>query len=314
MAVRHERFSVRQEEEGHRLDRVVSAHVPSLSRSAAAALARSGAVLVDGEPGKPSRRLRSGQEVEVLLPDAERGRLRPEAIQLEVLYEDEYLLVVNKPPGMVVHPAPGSREGTLAAALLARYPRIGGFADPTRPGIVHRLDKDTSGAIVLALTERVRLALSAAIARREVARVYWALVWGEPPAEFTIDAPIARSPRDRKRMAVVQGGRRAVTHFRRLEQFPEVALLECRLETGRTHQIRVHAHYAGFPLLGEATYTTRRLRGRGRDLIGRQALHAVEVRFTHPVTGRALEVKAPLAADFAKALEKLRGVSSFGHD
>lgn len=314
MAARHERFSVRQEEEGHRLDRVVSAHVPSLSRSAAAALARSGAVLVDGEPSKPSRRLRSGQEVEVLLPDAERERLRPEAIPLEVLYEDEYLLVVNKPPGMVVHPAPGSRDGTLAAALLARYPRIGGFADPARPGVVHRLDKDTSGAIVLALTERVRLALSAAIARREVARVYWALAWGEPPDEFTVEAPIARSPRDRKRMAVVPGGRRAVTHFRRLEQFPGVALLECRLETGRTHQIRVHAHYAGFPLLGEATYTTRRLRGAGRDLIGRQALHAVEVRFTHPVTGQALEVKAPLAPDFAEALERLRGVSSFGHD
>jgi len=300
-------FAVGPEEDGERLDRALAARCADLSRSAAAALAKGGGVLVDGSPAKPSRKLRFGERVSAALPAPEEELLpKPEPIALEVLYEDDYLLVVNKPPGMVVHPAPGSREGTLAAALLARYPKIGGFADPTRPGVVHRLDKDTSGAIILALQEPVRLALAAAIARREVTRIYWALVWGAPPPEFTVDAPIGRCPKDRKRMAVVQGGRRAVTHFKVLERFKEAALLECRLQTGRTHQIRVHAQYAGCPLVGEGVYTTRRLRGAAAGLISRQALHAVRVQFAHPVGGRLVDVEAPLPVDFAQALAALR--------
>lgn len=227
----------------------------------------------------------------------------PEEIPLDIVYEDADLVVVNKPRGMVVHPAAGNYRGTLVNALLNHCRDLSGINRALRPGIVHRLDKDTTGLLVVAKNDTAHLDLACQIKERRVKRQYLALVHGHPPQEGTVDAPIGRHPVHRKKMAVEpRHGRPAVTHFRVLERYPGYALVEARLETGRTHQVRVHMAYIGHPLLGDPVYAPRRPR---LGLAG-QALHACTLGFRHPRTGEYLEFRAPLPRDFEEVLEHLR--------
>jgi len=308
-----------------RLDRFVTAALgaPGISRALVQRAIAQGVVLVDGRPGRDAQRLAPGAVVEVLaLPRADAPSLRPEAIPLRVVYEDEHIAVIDKPRGLVVHPAKGNPDGTLVNALLARYGELEGadgseaaseeagldYGADVRPGIVHRLDKDTTGLIVVARTAEAGAGLRRQIAMREMSRRYLALVRGSPPERFSVDAPIGRSP-DRRRMAVVEGGRPARTHLLRLETFPgqpAYALLEARLETGRTHQIRVHLAFASQPVAGDPLYGRPAVdEAAGLRLTG-QALHAHRLEFEHPVRGDHLEFEAPLPADFEGALAQLR--------
>ncbi len=281
---------------------------------------RAGLVRVDGRVGKGGERLPAGARVEVAaLAEGQPAPLQPEPIPLHVVYEDEDLAVVDKPRGLVVHPAPGNARGTLVHALLARYGSLegvaGGPADAdagdaaVRPGIVHRLDRDTTGLLLVARTRRAGLALRRQIAAREVARLYLAIAHGLPPERFTVDAPLGRAP-DGRRMEAVEGGRPARTHAALRERFPgppACSLLELRLETGRTHQIRVHLAAAGYPVAGDALYgQPERDAAAGLHLAG-QALHAWRLRFRHPADGREVTVEAAPPPDFLAALTALRG-------
>ncbi len=293
------------ERAGDRLDVAVAA-VAGVSRSQAARLIDDGSVRVNGVTGARSARLAVGDRIEIELSDepAEQGP-SAEDIAVPVVYEDEWLLVVAKPAGLVVHPAPGHPSGTLVNALLARTGReLPGERD--RPGIVHRLDAGTSGLMIVALDETALERLQRMLADREVSRIYTTLVEGSPPPAATIDAPIGRSPRHRKKMAVVAGGRDAVTELRRLEAFQETALVEARPKTGRTHQIRVHLAGAGYPVVGDRVY------GRDRKLaarlgLNRPFLHASGLSFRHPMTGEQVALEEPLPADLLEALERARG-------
>jgi len=310
---------VTRAEAGRRLDRVLADLWPDVSRTRLARVMKNGGVTLAGKPAAPRDKASAGDVVRVSLPDAEPSTLDAEPIPLDIVYEDRHLLVVNKPAGMVVHPGAGVRRGTLAHALLAHAPSIAAVGGPGRPGIVHRLDKDTSGLLVVAKTPAAYLKLVDAIARHDVHREYRALVWGEPrDLSARVAQPIGRHPKDRKRMAVTPKGRPAATHYRVLESFGWAALLECRLETGRTHQIRVHLSHLGHPILGDSTYgggprrvlnLPEQVRKLARDMIGtmpRQALHAARLVFSHPATGEALALEAPLPADFSAALAQLR--------
>jgi 23S rRNA pseudouridine1911/1915/1917 synthase len=295
-------FEVPPQDHGLRLDVVVSRHVPVLSRSRVARLAREGRLQVDGQPRKAGWRVKAGQVVRVEVPPPEPTGLRPEEIPLDVVYEDADVLVVNKPAGLTVHPAPGHRSGTLVNALLARVPDLQGIGGALRPGIVHRLDKDTSGLLVVAKTEEAHQRLTAQLRDRTMERTYLAIVRGEVRDERgVISAPLGRHPVHRKRFAVVPGGRPAVTYYEVLERFSGFTLLACRLETGRTHQIRVHLSSLGHPVVGDPVYGRVRV-----PEIARQALHAARVEFTHPRTGRRLACTAPLPEDFARLLARLR--------
>jgi 23S rRNA pseudouridine1911/1915/1917 synthase len=282
--------------EPERLDRAVAARAEVGSRSLAERLIADGAVLVDGERRLKSHRLEGGEEVVVDLPEA--ATLEPEAMELAVAWEDEHLLVVDKPAGVVVHPARGHAQGTLAQALADRV--VGG-ADPERAGIVHRLDRDTSGLLVVARSEPVHAALKAQLAARELVREYLALVEGRPPARRgTIDAPLGRDRRVRTRVSTeTDEPREAVTHFEVERALPHDTLLRVRLETGRTHQIRAHLLAIGHPVAGDPEYGTP-----GRHGLRRQFLHAARLAFAHPVTGRPVDVSSPLPADLAEALER----------
>ena len=247
--------------------------------------------------------------------------LQPEPIPLDISYEDDQLLVVNKAAGLVVHPAPGHGSGTLVNALLHHVGELPGIGGVRRPGIVHRLDKDTSGLMIVAKTEVAHRALSSALKRREVRRLYVAVAWGHVKSDrFTVDAPIARSSTNRRRMGIVEGGRNAVTHFTRLERWRAADLLEARLETGRTHQIRVHLESIGHPVVGDRDYGgggDRRVSGPdrvwARQLAAktpRQFLHAAELVFLHPVTKETIRVRSALPSDLALAAEWARTTSS----
>ena len=302
--VERKRLAVDAAHDGARLDVFLRARLPELSRSRVHALIVSGHIRVQGETRKPAAKVHRGQEVTVEIPAPEPTTLRPEPIPLDVRYEDADLLVVNKPPGLPVHPGPGHPAGTLVNAILARVPDLAGVGGVLRPGIVHRLDKDTSGVLVIAKNDETLRALQAAIKARTVTRRYLALVHGRLiPAEGTIDAPIARHPRHRKQMAVLPSGRTAATRYRVREQFAAAAFVEAALLTGRTHQIRVHFAHLGHPVVGDPVY------GRRRDTWGmtRQALHADRLVFAHPRTGTSVEVEAPLPEDMATALDRLRG-------
>jgi len=315
------RLSVPPPGRGERLDRFLAQAQTDLSRNRLQALIRDGHVRVNGRPGRASQRLQDGDAIEVLLPAREASR-GPEAepLPLRIVFEDEHLLVVDKPAGLVVHPGAGVTSGTLVNALLHHRPAIRSVGGADRPGIVHRLDQDTSGLLVVAKSERVHRALVEAIRCRAVRRVYRAIVWGDPRgAAGEVVAPIGRDPRQRKRMAVVtRGGRAAHTHWRVLERYGVAALLELRLETGRTHQIRVHLAHLGHPVVGDPTYGGRvkkqlSLRDRQRSFAGdllrclpRQALHATELAFAHPVTGEERTFASPLPEDFQLALDRLR--------
>jgi 23S rRNA pseudouridine1911/1915/1917 synthase len=288
---------------GERVDRAV-ALLTGWSRADVAGLIDAGAVRVGGAPVAKSRRLAEGEEVEVEgVPEVD-APPEPEPVDFPVVHADEDVVVVVKPAGLVVHPGAGHREGTLAAGLLHRWPEIAAVGDPMRPGIVHRLDRDTSGLMVVARTPRAYEALVGALAAREVERRYRALAWGRFDARRgTIDAPIGRSATRRTRMAVREAGKDARTGYEVLAQYehPVCALVECRLETGRTHQIRVHLAAIGHPVVGDGTY------GGDRHPLrpGRPFLHALALAFTHPVTGERLEFTDPLPPELAAVLEEV---------
>jgi 23S rRNA pseudouridine1911/1915/1917 synthase len=294
---------------GRRLDEVV-AELAGASRSQAAHWAAGGLVTVDGRPRPKSYRLRGGERLAWAPPPAPPdGDPVPEDRPLTVRYEDDRLLVVAKPPGLVVHPGPGHPTGTLVNALLGRQGSSlsagGGAAD--RPGIVHRLDKDTSGLLLVAKDDATHLALARDLAAHRVERRYLTLVQGRLPAEEgTVDAPVGRHPRDRKRMAVVPGGRPAVTHWRVLETFPAVQLAEATLETGRTHQVRVHLASLRHPLAGDRTYGADPTLA-ARLGLTRPFLHAWRLAFDHPADGHRVELTEPLPPDLQGVLDRLRG-------
>lgn len=272
------------------------------SRAEAQRLIAEGRVTVNGRPARKRDAVAAGDAVEVRPHAAPSTELVPDHdVPFTVAYEDEHLLVIDKPAGVVVHPARGHDTGTLVHGLIAHD--AAGGDDPTRPGIVHRLDRDTSGLLVVARSPRAHRRLQRMLKERVVERRYLTLVHGEPPPAMTIDRPLARHPRDRTRMAVVAGGREAVTHVKVRERFPGLALCEVRLETGRTHQIRVHLESVNHPVVGDPVYG----RGRGTLGLGRQFLHAWRLTFPHPeVEGRTVEAESPLPDDLAEVLDRLR--------
>ena len=288
---------------GERLDKIIPAHVPDLSRATAQRLIKAGEVTVNGRPSKPSYRVQVGDEVVVRVPIEMPTPVVPENIPLDVIYEDDALLVVNKPAGMVVHPAYGHASGTLVNAVLAHCPQIADVGGPDRAGVVHRLDKDTSGLILIAKDGATRTALQRQFKRRQVAKTYLALVEGQvQPREGVVEAPVGRDKRQRKKMAVVRSGREARTMYRAIEYFANYTLLEVRPHTGRTHQVRVHLSWLGYPIVGDAVYG----RHRQRLLRGRHFLHASRIRFSHPATGEEVEFEAPLPPKLADVLNQLR--------
>jgi 23S rRNA pseudouridine1911/1915/1917 synthase len=300
---------------GWRLDRALAAAVPTLSRERLKALIRSGAVEAGGKAVRdPAAKVRGEETLRVAVPQPRPAHNEPQDIPLSIVFEDEHLLVVDKPAGLVVHPAAGNFDGTLVNALLHHCSgKLSGIGGVARPGIVHRIDKDTSGLLVVAKSDVAHEGLARQFAAHSIDRRYLAIVSGTPnlPAG-TIDAPLARSATNRKKIAIVEGsrGKRAVTHWKRLEVLNDAALVECRLETGRTHQVRVHMASLGHPLLGDPVY------GRSgkihakllKDLdFHRQALHAAELGFTHPVTKRRLSFSSPMPADMQE-LRRALGV------
>ncbi|MFQ5557928.1 MAG: RluA family pseudouridine synthase [Acidimicrobiales bacterium] len=292
---------------GERVDRVV-AMIAELSRSEVARIIAAGGVQVDGTTvTSGSSRLSAGQQLRVVFEPAVDDLPGPDPdVDVEVVYSDPDVVVVDKPAGLLVHPGAGEPQRTLVHGLLAIHPEIAGVGEPRRPGIVHRLDRGTSGLLVVARTARAHAALVEQMSRREPHRAYTALCWGHPTAGAgTIDAPIGRSVRHRTRMAVTERGRPAVTRYRVERRFArprEVALLTCELETGRTHQIRVHLRAIGHPIVGDRDYGGARP---GLDP-GRPFLHAGELAFRHPVTGQRLELRSPLPRDLMSILEKCR--------
>ena len=299
--------------ETERLDRFVSDRL-ELSRTRVQKLLADGRITLDGRRPRKSEIVEEGSVVEVEVPEAQPVDIVAEDIPLTILHEDQDLLVVDKEAGMVVHPAPGHRSGTLVNALLWHVPDIEGVGGRARPGIVHRLDRDTSGLLVVAKTDTAHRALSDAIKARRVKRFYLAAAWGHlSESPLIVEAPIGRDPRDRKRMAVVEDGRSATTRFKVRERWLRADLLHVALKTGRTHQIRVHLEHIGHPVIGDATYGLGWERGLGGPTrrwvdelarrIGRQFLHAAELRFHHPRSGEEMSFQSPLPADLAAIAE-----------
>jgi len=285
------------EEGGQRLDLFLAQRAQGLSRSRVKRLILEGHALVNSEIAGPARRIKAGDTVSLSVPPPAAMSLAPEVIPLRVVYQDEHLLVVDKPAGLAVHPAPGHPSGTLVNALLALCPDLSGIGGELRPGIVHRLDKDTSGLMVVAKSDAAHQELSRQWKARSVRKGYLALVAGRPaPAEGVVDAPVGRDPRNRKRMAIVPGGRAARTRYRTLRAVVGDTLVELFPETGRTHQIRVHMAALGHPLVGDALYGHRDPR------LPRQFLHAHSLAFVHPATGRRMEFASPLPEELARLL------------
>lgn len=295
-------LTIRAEQEAQRLDRVLAKRLGS--RTTAQRLIEYGAVKVNGDKAtKVSQRVKQGDIVTYRIPRPKHSTVRAEAIDLPVLFEDDDLAVINKPKGMVVHPAPGASHGTLVHALLHRYRAgLSSIGGNDRPGIVHRLDKDTSGAIVVARSDFAHRHLAAQIQAHTARRVYIALVHGRPPQKGRVEGPIGRHPVYRKEMAVVPFGKPAVTHFTVIEELGAYSLLRVQLETGRTHQIRVHMAYAGYPIVGDTVYGHRR----PELFTDGQALHAWMLTFQHPRQNVRMTCVAPLPADFAAVLAQLR--------
>lgn len=299
-----EHIEITAEESGERIDALLARLVPELTRSAAQRLLEEGLVTLGGVPVKKNRRTEPGEVYAALLPEPELPEPEPQDIPLDIVYEDADVVVVNKPRGMVVHPAPGHPDGTLVNALLWHCgASLSGVGGERRPGIVHRIDKDTSGLIIAAKNDYAHLALSAQLADRSLSRVYEAVARGEFREEAgTVDAPIGRHPTERKRMAVTErGSRPAVTHWEVLARYRGWTHIRCRLETGRTHQIRVHMAYIGHPLLGDMVYGAKKPE---RGLEG-QCLHARELKFLHPRTGEAIHLSTELPEYFQQVLASL---------
>ena len=292
-----------EESKNQRLDAFLASSLDELTRSQATRLIESGAVTVNGKAVSKSYKLTGGEDIAVTLPAPEPVEAVAQDIPLDVVYEDADVIVVNKPSGMVVHPAPGHADGTLVNALLHHCAgSLSGVGGALRPGIVHRIDRDTSGLIIAAKNDAAHRFLSAQLADHTLARTYECIVVGTLREDSgTVDAPIARHPTDRKRMAVVQGGRPAVTHWEVIARYPGFTHVRCRLETGRTHQIRVHMAYLGHPILGDTVY------GAKKEVAGLtgQCLHAVGLRFLHPRTHEAVELSCPLPEEFTGMLQKI---------
>jgi len=296
---------------GWRLDRALASALPSLSRERLKVLTKAGALTRDGKAVRdPATKVKGDERYTLALPDPEPAHNEPQEIPLPIVYEDEHLLVVDKPAGLVVHPAAGNRDGTLVNALLHHCGgSLSGIGGVARPGIVHRIDKDTSGLLVVAKHDKAHEGLAKQFAAHSIDRRYLAIVSGVPrQAAGTVDAPLARSPHNRKKIAVVSKGKRAVTHWTRLEILNGAALVECRLETGRTHQVRVHMASIGHPLIGDPVYS----RGKSvhRDLLNqldfkRQALHAAHLGFIHPVTKGRLSFDSALPSDMQELFTAL---------
>lgn len=309
-------INVPADAEGRRLDVVAQELLgPDFSRNQIQRLLRDGNMTLDGGPARAAAKVHAGQIISVDLPEPEPSELIPQDMQLDVLFEDEHLIAINKPPGLVVHPAPGHSQGTLVHGLLYHCQgELAGVGGKLRPGIVHRLDKDTSGALIAAKSDAAHRGLVASFAAGRVAKTYLALVWGNPPANGEVDSGIGRHPVDRKRMSS-QGRHtkpalsawKVVRHFK-----AESSLLRVKIKTGRTHQIRVHLSEAGFPVVLDATYGGRRQRRSAPEPVAaalkqadRQMLHALELSLDHPITGRPLDLMAPLPKDFRSVLKAL---------
>jgi len=298
---------------GWRLDRALADAVPILSRERLKALIRSGAVETEGKALRdPAVKVRGEEALRIAVPEAAPAHNEPQEIPLEIVFEDEHLLVVDKPAGLVVHPAAGNLDGTLVNALLYHCRgSLSGIGGVARPGIVHRIDKDTSGLLVVAKTDVAHEGLAKQFAAHSIERRYLAIVNGIPKAaQGTVDAPLARSATNRKKIAIVEGkrGKRAVTHWRRLGVLADAALVECRLETGRTHQVRVHMASIGHPLLGDPVYgRSEKTHGKVLSKLGfqRQALHAAGLGFTHPVTKNRLSFSSPMPPDMQELFNAL---------
>ena len=303
-----EEIDLQVEDKCDRLDRWLSKQLADLSRSRLQKLIEMGKVQLNGQVCTAKKTtVRKGDRLHLSIPGAEPLELQPEAIPLDILYEDDTLIIINKPAGLVVHPAPGHQTGTLVNALLFHCQHLAGIGGVQRPGIVHRLDKDTTGALAVAKTDYAHQHLQAQLKAKTARREYLAIVCGAPAAESgTIDQPIGRHFVDRKKMAVVpveKGGREAVTHWQVLERLGNYTLMEFRLLTGRTHQIRVHSAYMGHPMVGDPVYGSGR--SVGVNLTG-QALHAWKLSLEHPGSGKLIEAIAPLPENFTKLLNVLR--------
>lgn len=308
-------FHIDENAVGQRLDRYLASALDHLSRNAIQQLIEDRQVLVNGRASKAGYMLRNGDEVDVLqVVKPLVSHLQPQSLPLDIVYEDADLLVLNKAAGMVVHPAPGHSDDTLVNALLARYPELRNpegesGEENVRPGIVHRLDKDTSGLLIVAKNARTQAALAEQMKEHRVTKRYLALVEGVVALEQgSIDAPIGRDPRHRQQMAITAvGSREARTHFRVLQRFKRHTLLLLQLETGRTHQIRVHLKAIGHPVVGDLTYGSTR--GQREPMLNRQFLHAYQLSFTHPTTGIMLELEAPLPPDLQNVLDRFKELS-----
>ncbi|WP_461202185.1 RluA family pseudouridine synthase [Anoxybacillus sp. TBDG-1] len=295
-------LTIEEQHDGERIDKVIAELNEQWSRSQVQQWLKEGHVLVNGKAVKPNYKCHIDDEVVIFIPDPEPLDVEPEPIPLDIYYEDADVLVVNKPRGMVVHPAPGHMHGTLVNALLAHCQDLSGINGVLRPGIVHRIDKDTSGLLMIAKNDLAHESLVNQLVNKTVTRKYVAIVHGVIPHDYgTIDAPIGRDPRDRQSMAVVENGKEAVTHFRVLERFEHYTFVECQLETGRTHQIRVHMKYIGYPLAGDPKYGPRKTLP-----IDGQALHAGVLGFHHPRTDEYLQFEAPIPHEFERLLDMLR--------
>lgn len=309
-------FTVGEDGNGVRVDVYVAKHT-ELSRSAAARLADDGGITVGGRTVGKKHLLCAGDEITVNIPEPKEYDVEPENIPLDIIYEDDYIIVINKPSGMVVHPAPGNYSGTLVNALLYHCrDSLSGIGGVMRPGIVHRIDKDTSGLLVVAKCDEAHTALSAELKHHGIEREYRALVCGGFSEDTgRVDYPIGRHPVDRKRMAVLTGdpsAREAVTHYEVLARYGSVSYLELKLETGRTHQIRVHMSYLGHPLLGDEVYAKSKTQFEKKhpSLFSGQALHAKRLTLTHPKTGERMTFECELPSEFKKALEILESEHS----
>lgn len=295
-------YTIEEQHAGERIDKAVSSLQTEWSRTQIGNWASEGVLTVNGEVVKPKYKVKTGDVIEINVPEAEPLEILAEDLHLEIVYEDADVLVVNKPKGMVVHPAPGHTTGTLVNGLMYHCKDLSGINGVMRPGIVHRIDKDTSGLLMVAKNDVAHESLVNQLVAKTVTRKYTALVHGHIAHDKgTIDAPIGRDTKDRQKQAVVDSGKHAVTHFQVIERFGDYTLVECRLETGRTHQIRVHMNYIGFPLVGDPKYGPRKTID-----FGGQVLHAGVLGFNHPRTGEYLEFSSPLPEDFQQLLVSLR--------
>lgn len=294
--------TILEQQKGDRIDKVISTLDEEWSRTQVQQWIKEGNVLVNGQKIKTNYKCSLNDQIEITIPDPELLDVIPEEMDLDIYFEDKDVLVVNKPSGMVVHPAPGHLTGTLVNGLMAHCKDLSGINGVLRPGIVHRIDKDTSGLLMVAKNDMAHEKLVNQLVEKTVTRKYRAIVHGVIPHDFgTIDAPLGRDTRDRQSMTIVDNGKHAVTHFHVIERFKDFTFVECQLETGRTHQIRVHMKYIGYPLAGDPKYGPKKT----LDING-QALHAGVLGFNHPRTNEYLEFEAPLPREFEEVLEQLR--------